>query len=266
MKFRFLTLYAVVFMFLLYLPVLLLPLFSFNDSTIVSFPIKGFTTHWYETLMKEEPMLRSLVNSLKVACATAFFSTLLGICGARAVTRYNFFAKKSITAFVMLPLVLPEIIIAISLLVVLLRMGFDLSLFSVTLGHILMTVPFAMAVLISSFEGFDKSLEEASMDLGEGPLMTFFRVTLPMVAPGIVSSLLITFTISLDEFIVAFFLSGTEPTLPIYIWGQLRFTAKLPTVVALGSCLLISSFLLLWMAEFFRRRVQKRTGIKESVL
>src|SRR3546814_16285099 len=122
----------------------------------------------------------------------------------------------------MLPLVLPEIIIAISLLVVLLQLGFDLSLFSVTLGHILMAVPFSIAVLSSSFEGFDRSLEEASLDLGEGPAATFFRVTLPILAPGILSSLLSPFTISLDEFIVAFFLRGHDPTLPHYIRSATR--------------------------------------------
>lgn len=266
MRFKFLTVYAVGFMLFLYLPVLFLPLFSFNDSTIVAFPLKGFTLQWYENLLSETTMHQAFFNSMKVACATAVVSTLLGISAARAVTRYNFFAKKPITAFVMLPLVLPEIIVAISLLVVILWLGFDLSLFSVTLGHILMTVPFATAVLISSFEGFDRSLEEASMDLGEGPFMTFLRVTLPMVAPGIVSSLLITFTISLDEFIVAFFLTGTEPTLPIYIWGQLRFIAKLPNIVALGSILLVASFLLLCLAELMRRRAQRRTGIQGSVI
>lgn len=265
-KVRFLTLYAVVFMIFLYMPVLFLPVFSFNDSTIVSFPLKGFTFQWYINLMSEHAMHNALMNSLQVAVTTSIVATMLGICGARAVTRYRFFAQKPITAFVMLPLVLPEIIVAISLLVVLLKLGFDLSLFSVTLGHILMCIPFSMAVLMSSFEGFDKSLEEASMDLGEGPMMTFFRVTLPMVAPGIVSSLLITFTISLDEFIVAFFLSGTEPTLPLYIWGQLRFVAKLPNIVALGSILLIASFLLLWAAEILRRRAQRRTGTGGDIL
>src|SRR3546814_9218334 len=103
-------------------------------------------------------------------------------------------AKGGVAALIMLPLVLPEIIIAISLLVVLLQLGFDLSLFSVTLGHILMAVPFSIAVLSSSFEGFDRSLEEASLDLGAGPAATFFRVTLPIIAPGILPSLLITFT------------------------------------------------------------------------
>ena len=266
MRFKFLTLYAVAFMLFLYLPVLFLPLFSFNDSTIVAFPLKGFTLQWYENLLSETTMHQAFFNSMQVGWSTAVISTLLGICAARAVTRYNFFAKKSFPAFVMLPLVLPEIIVAISLLVVILWLGFNLSLISVTLGHILMTVPFSTAVLISSFEGFDESLEEASMDLGEGPFMTFLRVTLPMVAPGIISSLLITFTISLDEFIVAFFLTGTEPTLPIYIWGQLRFIAKLPNVVALGSILLFSSFVLLCIAELVRRRAQRRTGIEGSIL
>jgi spermidine/putrescine transport system permease protein len=123
-----------------------------------------------------------------------------------------------------------------------------------------MAIPFSIAVLSSSFEGFDRSLEEASLDLGEGPAGTFFRVTLPIVAPGILSSLLITFTISLDEFIVAFFLTGTESTLPIYIWSQLRFTAKLPHVLALGSVLLLASFVLLSVAEVLRQRAAKRVG------
>ncbi|MEC9265045.1 MAG: ABC transporter permease [Alphaproteobacteria bacterium] len=266
MKIKFLTIYAVGFMVFLYLPVLFLPIFSFNDSAIVAFPLKGFTLQWYENLANEPGMHQALINSLKVGIATSVISTILGICGARAVTRYEFFAKKSITSFVMLPLVLPEILVAISMLVVLLQLGFSLSLISVALGHILMCVPFSMAILISSFEGFDQSLEEASMDLGEGPLMTFFRVTLPVVAPGIVSSLLITFTISLDEFIVAFFLSGTEPTLPIFIWGQLRFIAKLPNILALGSLMLLASFILLCAAEYFRRRAQRRTGTEDSVI
>ena len=113
------------------------------------------------------------------------------------------------------------------------------------LGHVLVCIPYSMTVLTSGFEGFDRSLEEASADLGESAFGTFRRVTLPMVAPAIISSLLVCFTISLDEFIIAFFLTGTEATLPIYIWGQLRFAAKLPGVLALGTLLLVGSFLLL---------------------
>jgi len=261
MKIRPLSVYAFIYLAFLYVPVLFLPIFSFNDSSIVAFPLKGITTQWYENLWYNDTMQGALWNSLKVGVATAIVSTILGICGARALTRYSFPFKGGIAGLIMLPLVLPEIIVAISLLVVLLQLGFSLSLFSVVLGHILMCVPFSIAVLSSSFEGFDRSLEEASLDLGEGPMMTFFRVTLPIVAPGILSSFLITFTISLDEFIVAFFLSGTEPTLPLYIWSQLRFTAKLPNVLALGSLLLLASFILLSAAEIMRRRAARRAGM-----
>ncbi len=159
----------------------------------------------------------------------------------------------------MAPLVLPEIIVAVSLLLVLLQLGLSLSLFTVVLGHVLICVPYSVTVLISGFEGFDRSLEEASADLGESAFGTFRRVTLPMVAPAIISSLLVSFTISLDEFIVAFFLTGTDATLPIYIWGQLRFAAKLPSVLALGSLLLVGSFILLTLAEIMRRRAARRT-------
>lgn len=266
MKIRLLGVYALVYLAFLYVPVLFLPIFSFNDSAIVAFPLRGITTQWYEALWGNAAMHGALWNSLKVGVATAIVSTILGICGARALTRYRFRGKSGIATLIMLPLVLPEIIVAVSLLVVLLQLGFSLSLVSVTLGHILMAVPFSIAVLSSSFEGFDRSLEEASLDLGEGPAATFFRVTLPIVAPGILSSLLITFTISLDEFIVAFFLSGTEPTLPVYIWSQLRFTARLPNVLALGSILLLASFLLLWAAEILRRRAARRVGGSGRIL
>lgn len=264
MKLRPLGIYALLYLAFLYVPVLFLPVFSFNDSAIVTFPLEGITTRWYQNLWANDAMHGALWNSLKVGVATSVIATVLGICGARALTRYRFPGKAGIAALIMLPLVLPEILVAISLLVVLLQLGFHLSLFSVILGHILMAVPFSIAVLSSSFEGFDRSLEEASLDLGEGPAATFFRVTLPIVAPGILSSLLIAFTISLDEFIVAFFLSGTEPTLPLYIWSQLRFTARLPDVLALGSLLLLASFVLLSVAEAMRRRAARRAGAATS--
>ena len=136
----------------------------------------------------------------------------------------------------MLPLVVPSIILAIALLIVL-RKVFDipLSLWTVGAGHVLICVPFSMLVLMSRLEGFDKSLEEASDDLGENGWMTFWRVTFPLALPGIVSSLLLSFTVSFDEFVIAFFLSGTDQTLPIYIWSQLRFPDKLPMTAGAGT-------------------------------
>jgi spermidine/putrescine transport system permease protein len=252
--------YAIVYLAFLYGPVLLLPIFAFNDSAIISFPLKGFTTKWFEQLVNNPVLQGAVGNSLYVAISAASISTVLGIFAARASARFDFPAKKGIMGFIMLPLVLPEIIIAVALLVVLIQLGMDLSLTTVILGHVLVCTPFSIAILNSAFHNLDRSLEEASLDLGETRLGTFFRVTLPLVTPGVISSLLISFTISLDEFIIAFFLTGTEPTLPVYIWSQLRFTAKLPSVVALGCLLLLLSLILLFAAEYFRRRAVSRTG------
>ncbi len=256
-----LTGYAWLYMGFLYLPVLFLPLFSFNTSATPKFPIEGFTLKWYEELPNTPVLLDAAWNSLVVGVASALLATILGICAARAVTRYRFRGQRAVHGLIMAPLVLPEIILAVSLLLVLLNLGLSLSLFTVVLGHVIVCVPYSVTVLISGFEGFDRSLEEASADLGETAWGTFRRITLPMMTPAIISSLLVSFTISLDEFLMAFFLTGTESTLPIYIWGQLRFAARLPSVLSLGTLLLVVSFLMLTLAEVLRRRAERRTNM-----
>ena len=257
---KWLTVYAVLYMLFLYAPVILLPLFAFNDATVVAFPFNGFTSKWFDVLWTTEALHGAVKNSAIVAISSAAISTILGACAARASAHFKFPAKRSIMGFVMLPLVLPEIIVGVSLLVMLVQLGMSLSLWTVVAGHVLICTPFSIAILSSAFAGMDRSLEEASFDLGESRIGTFRRITLPLVMPGIVSSLLITFTISLDEFIIAFFLTGTDVTLPVYIWSQLRFPTKLPSVMALGTILLALSILLLVLAEWFRRRAAARQG------
>ncbi|HUH49294.1 MAG TPA: ABC transporter permease [Mycoplana sp.] len=254
----FLPVYVAVYFIFLYLPILLLPVFSFNNAATTIFPLAGFTTKWYASLWGNTVLLEAARNSLVVGICVSLLSTTLGICAARAITRYRFRGQSPATGLIMAPLFLPEIIVAVSLLMITLQLGLELSLLTVILGQVVFCIPYSMSVLVSGFEGFDRSLEEASYDLGETAFGTFRRVTLPVVAPAIVSSLLVTFTISLDEFILAFFLSGTEPTLPVYIWGQLRFAAKLPAVLALGSLMIVASVLLLTTAEILRRRTERR--------
>lgn len=260
-----LPVYAGLYLLFLYLPVLLLPVFSVNASAVPVFPLTGFTFDWYRSLAGNDAMINALWNSLTVGAASAALSTVLGICAARAITRYRFRGRRPMTAVIMAPLFLPEIIIAISLLMVAMQLGLGLSLILVTLGHVLICLPYSATVLISGFEGFDPCYEEASADLGETAFGTMCRVTLPILMPAIIASLLVSFTISLDEFIIAFFLSGTEPTLPIYIWGQLRFPAKLPAVLALGTLMLAASLVLLTFAETMRRRAARRTQTKGDI-
>ncbi len=249
-----LRVYAFLFLAFLYVPVLFLPLFSINDSIYVSFPLKAFTTKWYVQMLDSEPMHAALLNSLRVGIATAVFATILGVFGAKAVTRYRIPGRKPVVFTIMLPLVIPGIILGVALLILVSRLGIQLSLYTVTLGHVLISVPFSMATLMARFEGFDKSMEEAAADLGDNAWWTFWRVTFPIVFPGILASLLLCFTISFDEFIMAFFLSGTDPTLPIYMWGQLRFPQKLPSVLALGSVILVVSFIVVFLSQWLRGR------------
>lgn len=250
--------YAVFYLAFLYLPVLFLPLFSFNDGTIVAFPIKGWTLKWYGQLSGQDTLIQALMNSLLVGAVAALASTSMGLFAARAYARYRFRGKKVSEGIVMLPLVVPGIIVASSMLVLFISMGLKPSLTAIILGHTFLAMPFSVSIMKSAFDDFDVSLEEAAFDLGSNVWETFRRVTLPIVAPGIVSSLLVTFTVSFDEFVLAFFLSGNQPTLPVYIWSQIRFPAKLPNTLALGSLLLLASVLLLVVAELFRRRASSK--------
>jgi spermidine/putrescine transport system permease protein len=245
--------YATLFLIFLYAPVLFLPLFSFNDSIYVKFPLTGFTFQWYIELFQRAPVWNALMNSVRVAVSVSVISTGLGIFAAKAITRYRLPGRGPIVSFIMLPLVVPGIIFGVALLVLLSRMGIELSLFTVAIGHLIVTLPFAIATMLPRFEGFDQSVEEASADLGENGWWTFWRVTFPIVFPGVVASLLLSFTVSFDEFIMAFFLSGTKPTLPMYIWGQLRFPQEFPSILALASIILFVSFVIVFVGQWVGR-------------
>lgn len=264
MKISGLRIYTIGYLIFLYAPILLLPLFAFNDSKVIAFPLSGFTTHWFSQMWGDDNLWKALKNSMIVSSSVAVLSTVFGVFAARATTRYAFPGKGGILGLIMLPLVLPEMIVAMSLLIVLLAIGFPLTIFTIILGHVLICTPFSVAILSSAFQSLDKSLEEAAYDLGETPLSTFRLIIFPLVMPGIISSLLISFTISLDEFIIAFFLGGNETTLSVYIFGQFRFPAKVPSIMALGTILVCLSITLLATAEYFRRRGIAKAGGKDT--
>lgn len=247
--------YAVLFVVFLYGPVLLMPLFSFNDSNFATFPLKGFTTKHYAEMAGNLSMIRALKNSLTVGLGVATLSTALALPAAMALTRYRVPGGGAILSFMLLPLVVPSIVLGVALLAIALRvLGLQLSLWTVAAGHIVVCVPFAMTVLMSRLEGFDASLEEASRDLGAPGFSTFLRVTLPLAMPGVISAFLLSFIISFDEFVISFFLTGTQNTLPVFLFSQLRFPNRLPGTLALGSLILVGSAILVIVAEVVRRR------------
>ena len=195
--------YTLVYLLFLYGPILLLPIFAFNDSKVVAFPLQGLTLGWFSEMLADQNLRLAAKNSLIIAFSVASISTVLGVFAARASVRYRFPGKAPIMGMIMLPLVLPEMIVAMALLVVLLSMKVPLSLFTVIIGQVLICTPFAVAILTSAFQSLDKSLEEAALDLGETQVSTFRLIILPLVMPGIMASFLICFTISFDEFIIS---------------------------------------------------------------
>ncbi len=237
-----LAIYAVAFAVFLYLPILLIPVFSFNSGIYVKFPFEGFTFAWYSDLAGRTALHRAFWNSVQVGIVVSILSTILAVPAAKAISRYRMPGKGPIVGFIMLPLVVPGIIFGVALLSLVNRLGIPLSLLTVTIGHIMFCLPYAIATLLARFEGYDRSMEEASADLGENGWWTFLRITLPTILPGVLASLLMSFTISFDEFFMAFFLSGTEQTLPMYIWTQLRFPQDFPSLLALATVILVFTF------------------------
>jgi spermidine/putrescine transport system permease protein len=252
------TLIVGFYMIVLYAPVLLLPLFSFNDSIYMNFPMKAFTTKWYALMVDDASLMKTLWVSVKIAVLVAIVSTILGFLSAKAMTRYKMRGRGVLFAFIMLPLIVPSIILGASLLSFFrLFLDIDLSLWTIGMSHVLICIPFSMLVLVARLEGFDRNLEEASFDLGMSAWQTFRRVTLPLAMPGVLASLLLAFLVSFDEFLLAFFLSGNQATLPVYMYSLLRFPDFLPGVLALGSCILVASVVVIATAEWLRRGREK---------
>jgi spermidine/putrescine transport system permease protein len=237
----------------LYLPLLLLVVFSFNDSPTLAFPLKGFTTRWYGELLLAGELLAALRNSLLVAAGASLVATVLGTMAALALTRFEFPGKGAFLALAAMPLVIPYVVLGVALLIAFSQAGIKLSLWTVGLGHVVVSVPYVLLIVMARLAGFEANLEEAAMDLGESYWGALRRVTLPMAGPALLAAYLNAFTTSFDEFALSFFLTGSETTLPIYLYSQLRFPARLPLVVALAALLIVGSLLVLLISEWLRR-------------
>jgi spermidine/putrescine transport system permease protein len=227
--------YFVALIILLYLPIAVLLLFSFNAGTSLSFPLQGLTTQWYERLLDSPEVLRAARNSLFVAAVSACAATMLGT---------------------------PVIVLAVALLVLFLAAGIDRNLWTVVIGHTVVALPFVLLIVAARLAGFDASLEEAAMDLGAPYRRVITRIILPLIAPAVISAWLVAFTVSLDEFALALFLAGNEPTFPVYLFSQLRFASRLPVMIALAVLLMAGTLLLVLLAEWIRRR--GRTSLSAS--
>ena len=238
---------------LLYLPIVVLFLFSINSNTYLSFPLQGLTLGWYEKLFASDALLRSARNSLVVALGSSFTATFLGTMVVLLMMRYQFRAKGFLVAMASLPLIVPYIVLAVALLLLFSVLGIDRSLWTVGIAHAVVALPYVLLIVGSRLAGFDVSIEEAAMDLGADYPTTLRRIVLPIIAPSMVSAWLTAFTVSFDEFALALFLAGTQPTFPVYLYGQLRFASRLPIMIALAVLMMIGTLTLVLIAEKVRR-------------
>ena len=200
----------------LYLPILLLVIYSFNASRLVTV-WGGFSTQWYGALFRNEALMEAAWVTLRIAFLSATIATVLGTLAALALTRYGRFPGRTLfTGMVYAPMVMPEVITGLSLLLFFVAIDLDRGFWTITLAHTTLTMCFVTVVVQARLMTFDRSLEEAAMDLGAPPLRTFFSVTLPLIAPSIVAGFLLAFTLSLDDLVIASFNAGPgATTLPI---------------------------------------------------
>lgn len=244
----------------LYLPMALLLIFSFNDSVVPAFPLDRFTLRWYAELGANEELLGSLRSSVAVATASSVVALALAFPASLALVRRRFRGAGLVYGLLLSPLVIPYGVFGISLVLLFYTIALPLSLVTVTIGHVVLALPFVVLVLVPRLQSLDVGLEEAARDLGASPAQTFLRVTLPLMLPAVVSAFLIAFTISFDEYVVASFLVGTETTFPIYLVSQLRFPTRLPQAIAASVALIFGSLALVGMALLARWTLERSLG------
>ena len=258
-----LSIYALLVYLFLYLPILVLIIFSFTRD---EFGVRwtGFTLDWYVRLFNNDRLMGASLNTLIVACVSTLVATTLGTLMALAMERYRFRARSSIDALIYLPIVVPEIVMAVSLLAFS-ALIFDLihaltgqvlrrNLTTVTIAHIAFSISFVVVVVRTSLRHFDRRLEEAAADLGADSWQTFWRVTFPLILPGIIGGALMAFTLSLDDFIISLFLSGPGTSLlPVEVYSRVR-RAITPEINAISTLMLLLSISLVLLSQLLQRR------------
>lgn len=243
------TLYAFMIYVLLYLPIGVLILYSFNASKY-STVWKGFTLQWYEKLMRNDGLIEAAVHSLTIAAVSSVLATMLGTLGAVALYRYRFFGKRFLEALVYILIVSPEIVMGISLLMLFAAMALPLGFWSLLIAHITLSVPFVIVTVASRLSGFDQSIIEAARDLGAGELTTFWSVIVPNILPAVAAGFLLSFTLSLDDVIISFFVTGPGyEILPLKIYSMVRVGVK-PEINALCTIMFVLTIFVVLLSQF----------------
>jgi spermidine/putrescine transport system permease protein len=246
--------FYVVMLVLLYLPIGLLFVFSFNAATTLSFPLSGFTAEWYASVLDNGPMLAAARNSLVVGMGSATLATITGALVALAVLRFRFRGRRLLLALAGLPLLVPYVVLGVAFFLLFVTIDLPRSLLTVMVGHTVIAIPYATLILLARLHGLDPALEDAAMDLGASYPAALRSVVLPLIAPTLLAAWLTSFIVSFDEIALAIFLVGGDPTFPVFLYGQLRFAQRLPVLIAGAVLLMVGTVAIALLITRLRRR------------
>jgi spermidine/putrescine transport system permease protein len=239
---------CLVYLFL-FLPIFVVVANSFNATTTKPYlSWKGFTFDWYIKLWSNSSLLESFGNTIVIAIASTILSTVIGTLGAVGIYRYKFKGKGLINGLLYIPVVIPEIVIGIALLTIFSNTGIPRGMLTLILSHISFSVPYVIFNVRARLSGYDKSIEEASMDLGANRIVTFFEITLPVLAPGIAGGALLAFTLSIDDVIISYFVNGQTKTYPLKVMESIKSGVS-PDVNALSTLVLIGTIGLVYLTQ-----------------
>jgi spermidine/putrescine transport system permease protein len=246
----------------LYVPLVVLVIFAFNDNPIQTLPLSGFTTRWFHQALSNGELTGAVERSAWIAALNGLGATALGTLASLGLATRRLRLRPLFTMLILLPLVVPYIVLAIGMLILLHELGITASLEAVLAGHIVISLPYSVLVVLPRLRTLEQSIVEAARDLGANEVEAFMRVTLPLLAPALVSSMLIAFTISFDEFAIAYFLAPAgSPTYPVFLYSGTRAAALVPEVIATGAVVIALSMTIVLIAEVGRRWAERRLAI-----
>ena len=244
---QFITVFVFIF---LYVPILLLIINSFNDSKFSS-EWTGFTLKWYQNLFTEPEVWEALMNSIIIGVSSTVTSVIIGSLAAYTIFRYRTPLQNIHYGFIYAPLLLPDILMGIGLLMLFVVFNIKLGLFTIFIAHTTFCIGYVTMLMISKLQHFDLTTVEAAHDLGAGNIETFKRVIFPLLTPGFIAAALLSFTLSIDDFVITFFVAGEgATTLPLYIYSMIKYGST-PVINALSTVILLATFLLVFLYHSF---------------
>ncbi len=237
----------------IYIPILILIVFSFNTMKL-NIRWQGFTLNWYNVLFHDDLVMLAMRNTMIIAIVSTICATVIGTLAALAMQRYRFPGYNLSDTLMYIPIVIPEVVMGISLLVFFVMINLTLGLVTITLAHIAFNIPFVALVVRARLHGYDLSIDEAAMDLGANEMTTFWRITLPTIMPGVLSGAMLAFTLSLDDYVITYFTAGPgSTTLPLRVFSMVRFMVT-PEVNALSTIWVLIVFLVLLIGQIAQNR------------